>query len=171
VSEALEETVRRLRATFDDAFASPRVERAVELHAVLVVEVAQRIVALRTSQIGGIAARPRILELPGAPPFVVGLTALRGVVLPVCSLAAILGVGGGRSDAWIAWVDADPPAAFAFDRLLGLFQVPAADIVPADLGLPCTPGAARIEGVMRPLVDMAAVATSWARARPPKKEP
>jgi len=155
----------------DDAFAAPRVDRTVEQHALLVIEVGQRVVALRTSQIGGIAARPRILDLPGAPPSVVGLTALRGVVLPVCSLAAVLGVGVGRSDAWIAWMDADPPAAFAFDGLLGLVQVPAGDIVPADHGLPCTPRAARIEGVMRPLVDMAAVASSWARPRPHPKEP
>ncbi|MGH6979626.1 MAG: chemotaxis protein CheW, partial [Stellaceae bacterium] len=96
----------------------------------LVVGVGGEILLLRLSQIAGLFADRRIVPMPRAGAFLLGITGLRGAILPVYSLAASLGYPPPTVPPRWTVTMADAALAFAFDRFDRHIEVPRDRIVP-----------------------------------------
>lgn len=81
-----------LRRAFDERFAEPVAPHVADTERLLLADLGGARVALRLREIAGLAAAPTLVRLPGGSPGFVGLAGIRGRVLPVFSLAALLGV-------------------------------------------------------------------------------
>ena len=144
-----EHKLRALRDQFDRAFAQPPAEAPPDQAELLVVHVAEAPYALRLDELTGIEALGRVVPLPGAPPACLGLRGLRGQLVPVFSLGALLGRPSGRP-AWLALGRgaAEAPVGLAFDRLEGARRVALAELAPAS-GLGDWASVALVDGARR----------------------
>src|ERR1700694_1468677 len=88
----IEGKIAEMRRLFDESFslASPEQQRAPEPMLAITLE-GERF-ALRVHEIGGLAlSKEKVVPVPTRVPELLGLTGIRGVVVPVFSLARLLG--------------------------------------------------------------------------------
>lgn len=101
------------------------------------VTIAGQAFAIESDLVHEVVRTPPITPLPGAPPFLVGVAAHRGLVVPVVDLARLLGRGqtelGGRSRMAIGRADGMVVALLA-DEVVGLSRFPARALRSAPLG-------------------------------------
>lgn len=110
----------KLRQDFDEGFAKPHRVLAEDLVALLAVLVGGRPYALRLDELSGTAAGSRITPLPSPNPELLGLSGIRGNIVPVFDLAALL--SESREDKpprWLALSAGEHPIAFGFSELEG----------------------------------------------------
>lgn len=161
-----------LRRTFDAAFAAPVVasERTIAL---LSIRVGQEPLALRVADVSSIRLAGEIVPLPGAPAEILGLAGIRGRVLPVYDLGALLGRGAGTGARWLAITGA-PSVALAFAAFEGQLLAPEASVVPAAGSDRMVRAVATISGAARAVIDLDAVHAEIVRragaARAPGQE-
>lgn len=117
-----------LRSEFDGSFALPLKESAPDLIDLLAIRVAGRPYALRVAEIGGVAAGRRVTSVPSPRPALAGLVSVRGALVAVFDLAALLGMpaSAGGSARWVALCGEDAGLALAFDEFEGHLRLPAA---------------------------------------------
>jgi chemotaxis signal transduction protein len=124
----------RLREEFDRAFSLPAREHAVENADLLAIGLNGDGYALRVPEITGIAAGRKILPLPGAPAGLLGLSGIRGALVPVWDLAALLGYGTAgvtrRELRWLVLGPGEAPWALAFEEFQGYLRIPRSDLHP-----------------------------------------
>lgn len=132
------EIARRARAlaeTFDRSFTVPARVREDEGRAALAVRIGGDPYLLLLEGLAGISRRKSIVPLPGGAPAQLGLSGIRGGLLGVFSLPALLGYEVALSRlsriSWIAVVGGPRPVALAFEELDGQVVVPAASIANA----------------------------------------
>jgi chemotaxis signal transduction protein len=116
-----------MRRAFDAAFAQPvSLDRREELPALVVALGASRWV-IRLRDIAGVARGRPPLPVPGASPSLLGLTGVRGMLVPVYSLAALLGLAEGPKveSRWLALVSHGGTLGLAFDGLVRHEQLAA----------------------------------------------
>jgi chemotaxis signal transduction protein len=147
-----------LARAFDAAFAAPPRRPDGDLLDLLALRLAERPYAIRLTEISGLAAHRKVVPLPSRMPELLGLAGIRGSLVPVYSLAALVHdppprEGGG----WLALCRAPEPVALAFDELEGLLRVPRSDLLPADGACRCVHHVARARGAVLPIVDVPAV--------------
>lgn len=116
------ERARRLAADFDRSFAEPA--RAVETggESVLAIRVGDGEYMLRLADVVTVRRAPRIVALPNASAIQLGIAGLRGNLVTVFSLAALLGVRGddsGVESGWIAALSRHRGMAIAFAGMNG----------------------------------------------------
>jgi chemotaxis signal transduction protein len=146
-----------LRAEFDDAFAQP-IDRAVAATVdLLALRVAGDRYALRMADLGGLLAGTKVVPLASGRPELVGVAGVRGALMPVYSLASLLGYGA-RSDGlrWLAVCAGPDPTALAFDELDGFRRVPQSSLYGfdrSDASRPHLSEVARIEAATFGVVD------------------
>src|SRR5579872_4618809 len=108
-----------LRAGFDRNFAvrpSARELREPLLH----IRVGGERYAVRTGNIGGLARIRKIVPMPSRISEMLGLTALRGVIVPVFDLAALLAIpSDAGAPEWLILTAGDTPLGFAFHEFEG----------------------------------------------------
>ncbi len=125
---------------------------------ILAIRVAGQPLALRMAQVGGVLAlsdHRRVVRLPAADPALLGVVAIRGVVTPIFSLSALLGLPGPRTHLWFTWVEGRNPVAYAFDAVDGRGWLGPEALRTA--GTPTHPllgGAALYAGTARPLLNL-----------------
>jgi purine-binding chemotaxis protein CheW len=85
------QTAAQLRRAFDQAFAEEPELRASNLTPILTVRFGGAPHALRLSEIASIHTDRKLVRLPSPMPELLGLAALRNVLVPVYDLAACLG--------------------------------------------------------------------------------
>jgi chemotaxis signal transduction protein len=113
-----------LREAFDRSFVEPTQPNLIETEDLLAIRVNDRPYAVRLSTIASLAADRPITALPGAPPRLLGVAALRGVVVPVYDLADLLGLSRSTPPRWTILTAAEPPMALAFDGVDGHLRLP-----------------------------------------------
>jgi len=113
----------QLRSDFDRGFAvAPRSSEAHEF--VIQIRVAGEVFAIRTCDIAGLVRSRKIVPVPSRTKELLGVTALRGTLIPVYDLAALLGIPPGTGGlSWLVLAPGDTPIALAFDRFEGQ-QIP-----------------------------------------------
>ncbi|MBZ5617407.1 MAG: chemotaxis protein CheW [Acidobacteriia bacterium] len=112
-----------LRSAFDESFALPSRSREHQ-ESVIQVRVGSEVFAIRTGHIAGLVKSKKIVPLPSRIPELRGLAALRGSLIPVYDLAALLGIPPGVSGpSWLVLVSCDTLIGLAFDGFEGQ-QVP-----------------------------------------------
>jgi chemotaxis signal transduction protein len=98
----------QLRRDFDQSFAEPLRSGKEELEALLTLRVGGDPYAVKIADITGLIADRRIVLLPAAAPEFLGIVGLRGSVVPVWSLGALLGyASSSEMPRWLLLVGGD----------------------------------------------------------------
>jgi purine-binding chemotaxis protein CheW len=118
-------SVETLRRDFDGSFALPPRDTATDGIDLLAIRVGERALAFRLSEIAAIATGRRLTETPSSNPELLGLVGVRGALVAVLDLGAMLGEQT-RSEAprWVALCQGDDQLALGFDTLEGHLRVP-----------------------------------------------
>ncbi|MNS21499.1 CheW-like domain protein [compost metagenome] len=152
--------LNELRAAFDAQFADAPAAEAEPGEALVGIRVGGEHAAFRLSELAGLQPTPRLMWVPGGPPAWRGLAGIRGKLVPVYDLAALIGLEpASEAASWLALGRGEPACAFAFQAIEGLLQLPPHAIGPAadHLAMPeiATHGG-RVIGVLRTaaLIDL-----------------
>jgi len=141
------ERAAELRTAFDACFAAPFRGSAPETVALLLVRVGPHDYAIRVSDLSGLVSGRKIAPLPSGRSELLGLAGIRGSVVAVYGLAAVLGHPPQVLDSpWLALAGAPEPVGFAFDALQGFLRVEAGLIHGAD---PAEPIRGHVREVVR----------------------
>jgi chemotaxis signal transduction protein len=120
-------SVEALRREFDGSFALPPREVATDLVDLLAIRVGERALALRVSEIAAVATGRRLTEVPSRSAELLGLVGIRGALVAVLDLAALLGEEKlGEAPRWVALCAGDEQLALGFHALEGHLRLPAA---------------------------------------------
>jgi purine-binding chemotaxis protein CheW len=121
-----------LRAAFDAAFVRPLEAPARDTVALLALRAGGEPVAVRVLEIAGLMAARPVVAVPSPRPELLGISGIRGAVVPIYSLARLLGRADDGAPRWVvlaaAGADRIGLAVAAFERHL---VVPAARLRPA----------------------------------------
>lgn len=128
VTEAAE-----LRREFDQAFAVPTRHETRDLVKLLAVRAGGEPYALRLTELSGLVRDRRVMPVPSSAPEMRGVAGLRGALVPVYDLGALLGHGvGEHPPIWLALVGKGREIALAFEKLEGHIEIARSDLSPAD---------------------------------------
>jgi purine-binding chemotaxis protein CheW len=131
----LEPRLAEMRRLFDDAFAQPLPERGTARQPMLAIVAGGESLAVRLADIAALAtARGSVVQVPSSVPELIGVTGIRGTLVPVFSLAALLGLERRSGEArWLLLCNARQLSlALAFEQFQEHIQVDAADVFAAD---------------------------------------
>lgn len=128
-SPAGPEVLNALRRAFDEAFAAPVVHQAADLATLIAIRVAGQPFALRATEIAALAKSRRILPVPSRVPQLLGLAGIRGVLVPVYDLAAILGLPRANEPQWFVLTERDAQLALAVEEIERLVEIRKTDLV------------------------------------------
>jgi purine-binding chemotaxis protein CheW len=149
-----------LRAAFDASFAAPPAGEAGARVALLAIRAGGEPAALRVLETAGLLPARRIVPVPGRRPELLGVSGLRGSLLPVFSLARLLGRSeAGDEPRWVALAGVDQArVGLAFAAFEGHLLVPAQDLaVAAEEGRGHVAAVARLAGGPRPVLSVASL--------------
>jgi chemotaxis signal transduction protein len=171
----LHQRAAELRRAFDADFARPLTSESTVFVDLVAIRVGDASYALRLSEISGLFASRKIEWLPTSVPGLLGLTGLRGALLPVYDLGSLLGAPPGPSDShWIV-VTADKTVGLVFDDCEGHQRVPREDIFSKESNgrERHVREVVRLRGTTRPMVSVASVLAEIVRrvtSTAPRKE-
>ncbi len=116
--------LEEMRRLFDESFALAPPERVVEPEPMLAIGLESEHFAVPLRQISGLAMNSeKIVPVPSRTPELLGLTGIRGVVVPVFSLAKLLGFDSERQARWLVVCgERQSPIALAFESMERLFE-------------------------------------------------
>lgn len=146
-----------LRRTFDRTFAAPPAARAETSERMIAIRVAGESFMLRGDHTTGLFKASRIVPLPSRIPELLGIAAVRGVLVPVFSLQALLNVPPhGGTAFWLALANREAPVALAFDELEGQVEVARACLYSEERAAPRQHigGLVRVGSAVRPVIDV-----------------
>jgi len=121
----LASALETMRRSFDESFATPQRSERAEAEEFLGLSIAGDPFALRTRAISGIEAGLRIVALPVKTSELLGIAGIRGRLIPIYSLALLLGYTAPvAEERWVILAGAEPPLGFAFSEFEGFLRVP-----------------------------------------------
>jgi chemotaxis signal transduction protein len=118
----LDNRAAELRLAFDRAFAAPPRPDAPATEDFLAIVVGSTAYAIRCAEISGLIADKKITRTPTSAATLHGMGGFRGTILPVYSLAALLGHALPAPPRWTV-IAASMPVALAFEALDGNLRV------------------------------------------------
>jgi purine-binding chemotaxis protein CheW len=127
----LGEQAAALRAGFDHSFAEPGQMDASVKEDLLAVRVGNDAFAIRLTEITGLHTGKKVTRVPGSDPALLGIAGFRGVILPVYSLATLLGLPATAAPRWLIMA-AGASVALAFDTFEHHLCVASNTIRPRD---------------------------------------
>jgi chemotaxis signal transduction protein len=114
-----------LRRTFDQSFAAPPAERPEEQVELLALRLADHPYAVRLLDVAGMVRGTKVVPLPPGVPELLGLAGLRGGLVPVFGLAALLGhPEPPEPPRWMLVCGGEDPIALAFHDFEGHLRLP-----------------------------------------------
>lgn len=129
---APETTARSLREAFDRSFAQPQQQEQRDTEDLLLLRAGGETYAVKAHEIVGIAAGKKIVPVPSSASAFLGMAGIKGSLVPVWSLAVLLGSAQGSKDPrWLLLGSGEMPWALAFDGIEGYAAVERSDIHPA----------------------------------------
>jgi chemotaxis signal transduction protein len=120
-----------LRRVFDHSFAAPAADRREDAESLLLLRSAGVSYALRLREIAALFVHRRIVPVPSSTNALLGLSGLRGQIVPVYGLRAILGHPPAAEAPRGIVLASGALVGFAFDELAGHLSTSRAEIVPA----------------------------------------
>lgn len=149
-----------LRRDFDAVFSAPPAVASADSSGFLAIRVAGDPYALDVAEVQEYVADRRIVPLRGRAHGLLGLAGVRGAIVPVYDLAALLGYPAGRSESrGFVLCRSEESVALAVDGLEAYVRVPRADISAASGGgeRVHVRRVARIGGIVRPVASVPSV--------------
>jgi chemotaxis signal transduction protein len=146
-----------LGRAFDATFAAPPRDARPDEVALLAIRVGSDPYALRLLDARGLLQLRGVVPVPSRRAELLGVTGLRGAVVPVYSLARLLGRGAGDEDPrWAVLCGAEERVAVAFGAFEGHVAAAAKDLVAADGGAARehVTHLASAAGALRPLLSL-----------------
>lgn len=130
----LDTRVAELQTAFDKERAAPVSTRTEELmENLLGIRVSKNSYAIRVSEISGLIAGRKIVRLPSPVPELLGIAGVRGVLVPVYDLAALLGYSTEMEETrWLALCGTEDCIALAFSDFESYLRIPQAKVFPAE---------------------------------------
>jgi chemotaxis signal transduction protein len=117
-----------LRRRFDRAFAAVPENRAEDVESFLGVKIGSEGYALRVREMAGFAAARKIIPLASPVAEMLGLAGIRGSVVPVFSLAALIGYESAQeSPRWFVLCGTAEPIALGFRDFDGYLELARSD--------------------------------------------
>jgi chemotaxis signal transduction protein len=152
-----DDRLAELRRTFDAAFTFPPTRPPDDCRDLLAVTVGGNRLAVPLPAMSGLVADRPVTPLPGSPPQLLGVVGLRGQLVPVFSLADLVGRAGGGAETprWLVLAAGSPVFAVAVDAVDGHLRVPD-DAIARPAGDSGSTVVRTADGP-RPVVDMPAV--------------
>ena len=112
------------RREFDSSFTVPAVISRKHVHLVVRIRVSDRIFAVKRDELTGISKLKQVLPIPSSASALLGITTVRGTLVPVFDLAAMLGLTSSREQAaWTLLINRATPVGLAFDDFEGQSEV------------------------------------------------
>jgi chemotaxis signal transduction protein len=123
-----------LRRVFDEERALPFGARSVEqAESLISIRVSGDAYVMRTSEISGLVTDRKIVGFPTPVAELLGIAAVRGVLLPVYSLAGLLGYSAETEQTrWLVLCGTEEPLALAFNDFEGYLRVPLGQFYAAE---------------------------------------
>ena len=128
----LESRIGEMRRLFDESFAVAPIEQITQLEPMLAITLEGECFAIPISEISGLVVlTEKIVPVPSRVPEMLGLTGVRGIVVPVFSLAELLGFNSQREQAhWLVFCgERQNPVALAFETMERMFEVSSTEII------------------------------------------
>ncbi len=144
------ERAMELRREFDATFAKAPLESATVSQDFLMIRVSGEPFAIRVRDIGRVTSASQILAVPTRRATVLGVVAIRGVIVAVHSLARLLGHASNDMPKWIAIAAGTETTGLAFDELERFVRIHNASEERVLVH----------DGLARPIVDVAAILES-----------
>jgi chemotaxis signal transduction protein len=118
----------RLRREFDEGFARPSRIDDSSMQDLLAIRVGGDSYAVRLGQVVGLVPKQKIVALPSPVPELLGLAGLRGGVVPIYSLGALLGYpAGAERTPWTILIGPEL-LGLAFEKFEGHLRISPADL-------------------------------------------
>ena len=127
-----------LRRSFDLSFQQPLVERAQELVHLLIVRIGSARFALKVADLAGLARAQTVVPIPGSDFGLLGIAGLKGRMVAVYSLAAMIGSTelSTEQNRWLVLCRCEKEIALAFTAVTGTMMVPRTELSPVSPGAP-----------------------------------
>lgn len=125
--------VAELRNVFDQTRAAPFSSGVAEqTEDLLAIRVSRDAHAIKVSEISGLTTGKKIVAFPSPIPELLGVAGIRGALVPVYSLAMLLGYNADTERTrWLALCGIEDPVALAFDDFEGYVRVPLTQLYAA----------------------------------------
>ena len=157
-----------LRQAFDDTFADAAATDPAPLDDLLAIRINGRGFALRLSEVSGLFVDRGVTRLPTTVPELLGIMTVRGALVPVYDLAALLGWPASTQPRWLV-IATGTRVGFAFDQLDGHLRIPRQSIIARDdaSALRHADAIVKLDEGPRPIVSLPSVLDAIAsRVRP-----
>jgi len=153
----LGEKAAEFRKAFDRSFANAPYTDQELLEDFLAIRVGSDPYAVHISEVAGLYADKTLIPLPSPVHGLIGITGVRGAILPVYDLRALCGCPAGAKPRWLM-IAAKAFVGLAFDALEGHLRVAQTSSASAETAKDTPPyvrGVLRAGDVVRPVVQVA----------------
>jgi len=130
--DRLQTKVAEFQKVFDDSFAAPEQSERVAVEQMLAIKVGNDRFAVSLRDISGLTvAKGTILPVPSSVPELLGITGIRGVVVPIFNLAALLNIEPGMAQyRWLILCGGRRATiALAVDLVEGHLEISADELI------------------------------------------
>jgi chemotaxis signal transduction protein len=163
-TESMGATAATLRQHFDEAFAAPTSSMTEPLEDLLAIRVGSDPYALLLSEIAGLHVHAKIVPVPSPVPQLLGIVGIRGMMVPIYDMAALLRYPLEANSRWFVLAWAPHPVGFAFETFESHLQVSQASLAGTNGEDPGTGGTVqhmrgtvRAAGALRPIIHLASM--------------
>ena len=148
----------QLREQFDRSFSEPERTGGAAPEPLLCIRVGGDPWAIRRSDVRRLVADRRIVPVPSTAPSMVGVLGLRGELIPVHSLRALLGYRAEPPSRWAIVAESAAPLALAFDFFEGQLLVPPQQLTAgAAQPRPHVRAVIALQGTARSVLDLQSI--------------
>jgi purine-binding chemotaxis protein CheW len=155
--------VAELRRAFDQSFAEPPATGGVQTEDLLEVRFGGSPYALRLNELAMLISDVRVTPVPSPMPELLGVAGLRGAIVPVYDIGALIGHRTDSAHWWLAIAAGEPAVGFAFSGLERHRRVPVDDVVSEvgpDLAARHVTRLVHVDGDVRPVVSVRSIVES-----------
>jgi chemotaxis signal transduction protein len=151
-----------LRQDFDQVFASPAGAEAGEMESLIALRLEGDAYGFSVAEISQMTVAGKLVAIPSRSPGLLGVAGIRGAVIPVYSLAVLLGYPKAEASVrWLALAGGKEPLALGLGDYEGYLRVPkAALVVPDRDAQKHVQSFVRANGAVRTIVSIASIVSS-----------
>jgi purine-binding chemotaxis protein CheW len=130
----IDNRISELRDAFDQTYAIPAASQAAEqMENLLSIRLAGDPYAIKVSEISGVVNNSKTVAFPSRVPELLGVAGIRGGLVPVYSLPALLGYSQDTGNPrWLALCGSEELVGLAFSDFEGYLRVPLTQLYAAE---------------------------------------